>query len=273
MAAGLLFLKAVVAWFTGSVAVLGSALDSALDLLNAGIMVLAVRSAERPADADHPWGHGKAEGLAGLFQGAVIGASGLFLARESVSRLFSEGRELNHHATGMVTMVISIVVVAWLVRRLRVVAEQTGSLALKADSVHGITDILVNLGVIVGLGLSSLLGGAIWPDALVSLLISLAILNTARHVLTESAHNLMDRGLTSDEMGVLLRVVNEQERTVVGFHELRSRRSGPDLFLELHLDLDRKLPFVAAHDLAEQVGTAIEEALPRCRVTVHADPV
>jgi ferrous-iron efflux pump FieF len=127
--------------------------------------------------------------------------------------------------------------------------------------------------VVCGLALSWLLGGALWPDLLVGIGISLLILNTAREVFLGAISGLMDRGLRPREAAAILRTVAGFAPRVSGFHDLRSRRSGPDIFLELHLDLDRSMSFVEAHDLSEEVAEAIERALPNSTLTVHADPL
>ncbi len=273
VATGLLLLKAVTWLVTGSSGVLGSTLDSGLDLLASAIVLWAVLHAERPADADHPWGHGKAEGLAALFQSLFIFASGLGLATSVVRRWLDEEAAVENHWLGIAVMVISTVVTLWWVRRLKQAARDSGSPALEADSAHYASDVLLNLSVVAGLALSTLFDGEAWPDLVVGLGIALLILNTAREVFLSGVENLMDRGLEPSEQAAILGVVTEYAPRVMGFHELRTRRSGSETFLELHLDLDRDLSFVEAHDLSEEVGHAIEQAVPRSRATVHADPI
>ncbi|RMH05231.1 MAG: cation transporter [Planctomycetota bacterium] len=273
VATGLLLVKLVTWLATGSSGVLGSTLDSGLDLLASLIVLWAVLHAERPADADHPWGHGKAEGLAALFQSLLIFTSGAGLALQVVRRMLHGDAVVERHWAGMAVMLLSTAVTIWWVRRLRAAAREAGSPALEADSAHYATDVLLNLGVIAGLAASTLFGGEAWPDLVVGLGIAAVILNSAREVFLAGIENLMDRGLEPEQEAALLRVVAEYAPQVRGFHELRARRSGAETFLELHLDLDRDLSFIAAHDLSEEVGLAIEAALPRCRATVHADPL
>ena len=236
-------------------------------------MLWAVLAAERPADADHPWGHGKAEGLASLFQSLFILLSGLAFLVHTMDRFFHEEEPMAMQELGVATMLISMAATLWLVKRLRTVAAETGSPALAADSKHYTSDLLMNFTVILGLALSWMLEDVRWPDLAVGVGIALLILNTAREVFLSSIENLMDRGLKPREAASILHTVNGFTPRVAGFHDLRSRRSGADVFLELHLDLDRDLSFVDAHDLAEEVGEALERAIPNSRVTVHADPL
>lgn len=273
LAAGLLAIKLVTWLATGSSGVLGSAFDSGLDLLASVIVLWAILHAERPADADHPWGHGKAEGLAALLQSMFILASGLGLAIQVVRRILDPAAHVEAQGAGIAVMLVSTVATVWWVRKLRSAARISGSPALEADSAHYTSDVLINLGVVAALALSSLLDGAVWPDHAVGLGIALVILNAARLVFLRGVENLMDRGLDPAEEIAVLRVVSAYAPRVKGFHELRARRSGAETFLELHLDLDRDLSFVEAHDLSEQVGLALEGAVPRSRATVHADPI
>ena len=274
VALGLVLMKlAAWAWGGHSLGVLGSALDSLFDVVASLLVLWAVVAAERPADAEHPWGHGKAEGLASLFQSIFILASGLFFLIHTVNQFSAEEPELALQGWGIATMLISSAVTVWLVRRLRAAAAETGSPALSADSKHYAADVLMNIAVIFGLALSWLLDGTRWPDLAVGLGIALLILNTAREVFKSSLENLMDRGLKPTEASAIVHSVAVFAPRVAGFHDLRSRRSGADIFLELHLDLDRGLSFVEAHDLAEEVSASLESAIPNCQVTVHADPL
>ncbi len=275
VAGSLVLLKLATWWYTGSTGLLGSALDSSFDLLASLLILWAVRAAERPPDADHPWGHGKAEGLASLFQGVFVLFAGLAFAAHTLERFFRpETRsELTGEWAGIVVMVVASAATVWLIERQRRTVQATGSPAIRADRAHYASDLGMNAAVALGLGLSWLLGGNPWPDLVVGLGVALIILNTARNVLVEAFSILMDAGLSPCDSRAILTAVRGCSERVRGFHELRSRRSGTDVFLELHLDLDRDLSFVEAHDLAESVQAAIQEAVPRSRVTVHTDPL
>ncbi len=270
----LVVLKAATWIYTGSTGILGSGLDSVMDVLASLLVLWAVTAAERPADADHPWGHGKAEGLASLFQSVVVLISGLGFTTHTVNRfLHQDEARLHGEWIGVGVMAVSSAVTVWLVWNLRRNARATGSPALEADSHHYSSDLLLNGSVAFGLVSSWLLDGEVWPDLAVGLGIALLILNTARRIFLKSLETLMDRGLQPSDEAAVLRTVAGFAPSVAGFHDLRSRRSGSDLFLELHLDLDRSLSFVEAHDLGEQVRVGIERALKNSTVTVHADPV
>jgi len=257
---------------TGSSGILGSMLDSMLDTVASLLVLWAVITAAQPADADHPWGHGKAEALASLFQSILILISGLGLGAHAINRFISPDTKLEMEGFGIATMALSSIITLWLVKKIRTSARESGSPALEADSAHYASDLWANFGVISGLGISQL-QKATWPDIAVGLGIALIILNTAKKVFKESIGMLMDEGLKPGEEGKILAVVMNFSPQVLGFHNLRTRKSGSHTFLELHLDLDSKLSFTESHDLSEKVGKAIEETVPHCEVTVHADPL
>lgn len=270
-AAFLIALKTGTGWLTASISVWASLLDSVMDIFSSSLNYFAVRIAARPADEDHLYGHGKVESLAGLFQALVIGFSGSFLIWEAIRRLIRP-HPTSAEFIGIGSMVIAIVVSVALVMRLRRVAKQTDSPALKSDSLHYATDIYINLGVLGALAVT-VFTGWLWADPVVSIAIAIYILWSAAHVAYESINILMDRRLPDDvDKRVAFVVSQYQDQGVLGFHDLRTRRSGSHKFVDLHLEIQRHKTFEEAHDLTVKVLRAIEADLPRTRVQIHTDP-
>jgi cation diffusion facilitator family transporter len=243
-----------------------------MDIFASTINLLAVRAAARPADEDHAYGHGKAESLAGLFQSLVIAASGAFLIWEAIHRLFAP-RPTNSEWIGVITMLIAIAVSFALVLRLRRVARETESLALRSDAAHYTSDIFTNSGALVALLIIALTGWQM-ADPLISLMIAIYILWSAVSVGRESMDVLMDRRLPADIDERIAEIVQRyREQGVLGFHDLRTRRSGSEKFIDLHLEVARDQRLQEAHDVTVQVLRAIEAEIPRSRVHIHTDPV
>ncbi len=270
-AAFLIVLKTAAGLLTGSISVWASLLDSTMDVFASVINYVAVRAAARPADEDHAYGHGKAESLAGLFQTFVIAVSGLYLIWEAAARL------IRPHPTrsewiGIGTMLIAIGVSLALVARLRRVAHSTESLALRSDAVHYVTDVYTNGGALLALLIVALTGWTI-VDPLISILIALYILWSAGGVGRESFDVLMDRRLPIDIDEQVADIVNRfRDQGVLGFHDLRTRRSGSQKFIDLHLEVERDKRLQEAHDLSVRVLRTIEAEIPRSRVQIHTDP-
>jgi len=267
--AGILITGKLVAWLmTGSVSLLASLIDSMMDAAASLINLFAVRYALMPADREHRFGHGKAESLAGLAQTTFIAGSALFLMLQAFDRLLHP-RPLADVAVGVGIMVFAILATLALLLVQRHVVKVTGSTAIKADALHYTTDLLTNASIIAAL----LLTGYGWPgsDALFALGIALYILYSAWHIGNEAFQLLMDRELP-DEQRLRIRSAALAHARVRGVHDLRTRRSGHDIFIQLHLELDDDLSLFDAHEIADEVEANIRAMLPEADILIHKDP-
>jgi cation diffusion facilitator family transporter len=271
-AALLIVLKTGTGWLTGSISVWASLLDSTMDILASAINFFAIRTASRPPDEDHAYGHGKVESLAGLFQALVITVSGFYLIWEAIRRLI-EPRETRAEGVGIATMIVAVVISVGLVFRLKRVAGTTDSPALAADAAHYASDIYSNGAALAALVVSYLTGWLL-ADPLFSIAISAYILASAFSVARDSVDVLMDKRLPAEVDEMIDRIVGSyRSQGVVGVHDVRTRRSGSIKFIDLHLEVERGKSLEEAHDLTVQVIRAIQAELPRSRVQAHTDPV
>lgn len=254
---------------TGSVALLSSLVDSVLDSLASLINFFAVRHAVTPADKEHRFGHGKAEPLAGLGQAAFIAGSSLFLVFESINRLvYPVG--IRHGGIGIGVMVVSLLFTMLLVAYQRYVVRETGSLAIRADSLHYASDIVLNLSVIVAIVLSAHLGMTA-ADPLFALGIAAYIVYSAWQIAVQSMDQLMDRELPDGDRD-RIEAICRQHSKVRNVHDLRTRASGMDIFIQLHLELDAALPLMEAHRVSDEVEAELRKAFPNADVLIHQDP-
>jgi ferrous-iron efflux pump FieF len=268
--ATVLILAKVVAYLmTDSVSLLSTLLDSLLDVAASLLNLFAVRHALTPADREHRFGHGKAEPLAGLGQAAFITGSAIFLLFEASQRLITP-RPLHNTEVGIGVMLFSIVATLALVAFQRQVIRRTGSVAIKADSLHYLGDLLVNGSVIVALLLEAHLG---WPgiDALFGVGIALYIVFTAWQIARASLDMLMDRELPDEDRRRIREIALRQPR-VLALHDLRTRAAGPNVFIQLHLEMDGALSLLEAHAAADAVEVDLMEAFPGAEVMIHEDP-
>ncbi|MSR74453.1 MAG: cation transporter [Planctomycetes bacterium] len=259
------------AWFfTGSAAMLAAALDSLSDVLVSGLNALIIRAAGQPADEGHPFGHGKLEHLAGIFQALLIATSGGVAAWQGWLRVHDDA-PLQHSWLGVGVALFSIAAALGIAAYLRRAARALRSPALDTDAAHYASDWIVNAGVLAAFGAELLLDSP-WIDALVAGAVSLLILRTALTVFVDSAQSLMDRGLTKEELAEIHSTMKGFEGRIHGYHDLLTRRSGPDRFLQMHVEMDADVSLRQAHDLAEEIRAALEQALPGARVIIHLDP-
>lgn len=259
------------AWLrTDSLSLQASLIDSLLDMLASLINLAVVKQALKPADAEHRFGHGKAEALGGLGQSAFIAGSALWLIIDAFHR-FAHPHPLQESRTGSIVMVISIILTLGLVLYQRYVTRQTRSLAIAADSLHYLSDLYTNIGVLISLNVSALLG---WShlDSLVGAGIAGYILYTSWTIGRQSLDVLMDRELPSEARMQITKIALSHPH-VWGIHDLRTRSAGTQEFIQMHLDMDEKLSLLEAHHIADKVEHALQEAFPHAEIIIHQDPI
>lgn len=258
------------AWIvTGSVSMLSTLIDSLLDLAASLLNLIAIHQAAIPADSEHRFGHGKAEPLAGLGQAAFIGGSAVFLLFEAGKRLMTPV-PVENGQVGLIVMAFSIALTFGLVLYQKWVIRQTQSVAIGADSLHYTSDLLVNTGVIVAIVLSTQLG---WTraDPAIALAVAVFILISAWGVFHSSLNLLMDRELPEADRDRIKEIARSHPG-VRSMHDLRTRSSGTQTFIQLHLELDSDLSLADAHRISDEVMDEIEAAFPSAEVLIHEDP-
>lgn len=265
----LTLLKLVVGLFTGSVSVLSEAAHSATDLIASWVAFFAVRVADRPADEDHPYGHGKYENLSGMFEAALIFIAGAWVIYEAVTKLAL--REAPHRVDiGIAVMAASSIVNTFVARHIYQVARKSDSQALEADAEHLRTDVFTSAGVMVGLILVHFTR-LTWLDPAIAIAVALLILHASWRLTRGALRPLTDTTLPEEDL-VTIRKVLDDEPQVLGYHKLRTRKSGSARYVDAHVMLDDDLSLVAAHDLAEALEDRMRERLPHAEITLHMEP-
>ena len=259
------------AWsLTESVAILASLVDSLLDGFASVVTLIAVRQAASPATRQYRYGKGKAEPLAALAQAAFIAGSAVLLTLQAVERLVNP-EPVTATEIGIAVMIVSITVTLALVGFQTFVIRRSGSVAIEADSLHYKGDLLANIGVIAALILSGQFGWT-YADPVLALAIAAYILWNARSVAQDALYMLMDRELPASEREQIKQIVLSYP-DVSGLHDLRTRRAGPNRFIQMHMELNGQLSLNHAHAVAEAVELQIMETFPGSEVIVHQDPV
>jgi ferrous-iron efflux pump FieF len=254
---------------TDSVALLSSLADSALDLLASGLNLLAVRVALTPADDLHRFGHGKAEPLSGLGQAAFVAGSAVLIIVQAISR-FYEPAPVTEASFGIAVTVFSMAVTLGLVMFQRYVIARTASVAIGADALHYTGDLLLNAAVIAALVLSTRPGFG-WADPVFAIAISLFILVNAVRIAAASVNALMDRELPAEDRARILAVAQKHPK-VKRVHELRTRGSGLQKFIQMHIVMDPGLTLLDAHRISDDVEKAVEAEFPGADIIIHQDP-
>ncbi len=264
--------KLAVGVVSGSLGVLASAMDNVADIFMSGVNFLSIRKALDPADEGHPYGHGKVETLATLFQGSAIALTGAGVAFEAVRRL-REGLAPSGLGLdiGIFAMAFSVAA-SWLIaRRIRQAGETTGSTALVADALHFRTDVYSGGGILISLLLYRYTGWK-WLDPGIALAVGVYIAAAAVPLLTGAVQDLADRGLPPETVQSIARIIDEHRPMVLEWHNLRTRRSGSEVQVDFHVVVCREQSVEDAHRVADHLEHDIQKLLGNAHVVTHVDP-
>ena len=269
VAAVLICAKLAIWIVTGSVAILGSLVDSGLDAIASIVTFISVRQAAHPPDRAHRYGHGKAEAIGAFVQAGFVLGSAFFLANEAIRRLI-DPQAIEQSRLGIMVLLLAILLTAGLIGFQRFVIRRTGSIAIQADSLHYRSDLLMNLAVIAALLLIEATG---WPiiDPLCGLGVVLVLLYGAVGVARHALDMLMDRELPAESRTRIHKLALSHPRAR-DVHDLRTRRAGSDVFIELHLELEGDLNLEQAHEITHEVEGRIRAAFPDADILVHQEP-
>ena len=263
-------MKLVVGFITGSLAVISSAIDSLLDILMSGVNLMAIRQAEQPADERHPYGHGKFETLATIFQALAITLSGGWICVEAVRRL-QAGSVVEKPLGGIAVMVVSLAASWCVTRYLRRVAKATDSSALAADALHFAMDVYTNLALLLGLVILFWFDLP-WLDPLMSLLVAIYILKEAFQLLRHGLRDVLDEQLPATIRSEIEQLIATHKGELFDYHNLRTRRAGSQKLIDFHLTVCKHLSVDEAHRITDYLEGQIAERVAGSDVTIHIEP-
>ncbi len=256
-------------FLSNSVALLSDALESIVNIAASGLMLFAVHISERPADADHPYGHRKVEEISSMLEGLFILTAAVLIVYAAAGRLFDapELVELN------VAIAISIVATAlngglsWFLGQ---TAKTSGSAALEGDSKHLLSDVISSVGIWIGLFIAQLTG---WQalDAILAFIVAALITNMGGSLVFRSAQHLMDQACREEETRIR-NVFLQHKAHFIDFHDMKTRRNGNQIYSELHLSVDSALTVKDAHALTDHLEGDVRQEVPNATLTIHIEP-
>jgi cation diffusion facilitator family transporter len=268
-AAVLVTMKLAVWLASGSVALMASLADSGLDLVASLATFYAVRYAAAPPDAEHRYGHGKAEAFASLFQGGLVFASAALIGREAIADL-ANPHPLRAEGWAIGAMALSTLLTALLIAAQTRVLNRTGSVAVSGDRAHYASDLASNIIALLGIAASAWLGRNNL-DAVAALLVAGVLLWGAISVFREAASQLLDRELSPESRRRIIELIT-RDRRIGGVHQLRTRAAGPYVHVQMHIDLDPALTLAEAHTVLVDAEKRVLENFPSADIIIHADP-
>jgi cation diffusion facilitator family transporter len=273
----LVILKLIVGTMIGSVSVISEAIHSGVDLLAAIIALFAVKKSGKPADENHPFGHGKVENISGTVEALLIFLAAGWIIFEAIKKLRNP-EPLDDAWLGVAVMLISVMANFVVSNNLFKVGKETDSIALMADAWHLRTDVYTSLGVFAGLVV--IFAGRIilpgvdlrWVDPMAAIGVAFLIIRAAYHLTVESARDLVDVGLPPEEVEDVRRHISVFAPTIRGFHRLRTRKAGASRFVEFHIRVDPSMSVDESHRIADMITCSIKQHYPGTNVTIHIEP-
>lgn len=267
--------KLVIGLTSGSVSILSEGIHSGIDLIASSIAFFAVRQSGKPADSGHAYGHGKIENVSGTIEAALIFIAALmiiFEAIQKVLRIIGGGSEpVGGLGLGLVIMGISSLMNFWVSTRLMRVAKETDSIALEADALHLRTDIFTSAGVFIGLLLIRITGWSV-IDPIIAFGVALMIIKASFDLTKEAFSPLVDVSLPEDERQIIIQILQLHAEEFVEFHKLRTRKSGAERHVDLHLVVPKFTPIVDVHELCDTIEQEINQTFHRAFILIHAEP-
>lgn len=265
----LIGVKLVSFFYTNSLAILSSLMDSGLDLLASVVNLIAVQQSLIPADRNHRFGHGKAEALGGLTQGLIIGGSALFLLFETWGHI-QNPEPLQRLDFGLGVMIFSIAMTFILISFQRYVIQKTHSVSIHADSAHYTGDILMNVGVITAMIFSYTLG-LTWVDSVFAVGVAVYLLITAGGVILKASQILMDQELSKDERAQIKKLARSHAE-IMCIHDLRTRNAGLRKFIQFNAHMKEGLSLEETHAVCSLLEKEINQAIPNSETFIHQEP-
>lgn len=262
--------KLIIGLMIGSVSVISEAIHSANDLLASFIAVFAVKNSGKPPDKEHPYGHGKIENISGTIEALLIFVAAALIISEAIKKI-QDGGEMLEPGWGMAIMAISALLNFLVSSHLLKVGKKHHSVALEADGIHLRTDVYTSVGVFIGLLLIKITGYQVL-DPIIAILVALLIIKAAYDLTRKAFLPLLDIAADDDTLEQVTAVLDEFSDSFIEYHDLRSRRAGRDIHIDLHLVVNPEMNIQEAHDLCDLIENRIKQEIIYSTVLIHVEP-
>ena len=266
----LTLLKLVVGVFMGSISVISEAFHSGIDLVAAIIAYFSVVQSSKPADLEHPYGHGKYENVGSIIEAVLIIMTALAILIKAVPRFF-QPTEIHSLGIGSAVMAVSILLNVLVSRTLMKVAKETDSPALEGDALHLRADVYTSVGILLGL-LAIKVTGLMILDPIIATGVALFILKAGFDLVRKSFGVIVDERLSDEDIQLINEVLNQNSSTFLNYHELRTRKAGSQRFIDVHLVFPRDMPIKEIHDTCRELEVKIKAGLYRADVVLKVEP-
>jgi cation diffusion facilitator family transporter len=266
----LIIFKVVAGILSGSVSIVSEAIHSGMDLLASIVAFFSVRQSAKPADKEHPFGHGKIENISGTVEGLLIFIAAAMIINSAVRKIFEQA-EIEQAGVAIAVMIIAALVNFAVSGKLYKVAKEEDSMALEADALHLKTDVYTSVGVGIGILLIKLTGFVLL-DSIVAILVALLIIKEAWELSKNALGFLIDVKLTDEEEAEIEKVIKGHSREFIEYHKLKTRKSGNMKHIDFHIVVNPGLTVKEAHDIVGSLKKDLNDRFKNTRVSIHVDP-
>lgn len=263
--------KLAVSIATGSVGVLSEAIHSGLDMLSSLVTFFVVRASGRPADWDHPFGHGKIESISALFEAFLLLVAGGYILYEGISTWLDPQHSIEHMGWALIVIGISVLVNLFVYFQNRKVAHEEESIAIETNAFHFLTDVFSSLAVFISLAIVRITGNAS-IDAIVAVLIAVYICWVGVAQMKKCIAELSDTALPHDEVGVVKEVLLQHDQDYLNYHDLRTRRVGAARHVDFHLTVCSEQRVHEAHSVCDRIEENLNQKFKQIDVNIHVEP-
>lgn len=267
---GVMGLKLVAWWVTGSVALLSDGMESSVNVVAAIVAFAAITYAAKPADKTHPFGHHKAEYLSAVLEGVLIVVAALLIVKEAVPSILAPTPMEAPFVGLAINFLAGVINAAWAYTLIRA-GRRHRSPALSADGQHILSDVVTSVGVLVGLVLAIATGYAVL-DPLLAVLVALNILYQGWKVIAHSVDGLMDHAVDPGEAEGIQAAIAANGAGSLGVHDLKTRRAGSATFVDFHLVVPASMAVGEAHRICDRLEDAIRAVQPGAQIAIHVEP-
>lgn len=266
----LIIFKIIAGILSGSVSIISEAIHSGMDLVASFVAFFSVRHSGKPADRNHPYGHGKIENISGLVEGLLIFVAAGMIIIEAFKKIF-EPLAIEQATIAIVVMIVSALINFAVSTKLYKVSKEEDSMALEADALHLKTDVYTSLGVGIGILLIKLTGFIIL-DSIVAIIVALLIIKEAWNLCKNAFDYLVDARLSDEEESEIEKVIRKHSHEFIDYHKLKTRKSGNMKHIDFHITVDHQLTAKETHDIIGNLKKDMNKKFKNIRVNIHIDP-
>jgi len=263
-------LKIIVGLFTGSVAILSEAIHSFLDLLASLIAFFSVRISSKPADKEHPYGHGKIENISGTIETLLIFIAGFWIIYECIHKIITP-TPIKLPVLGILVMLFGALINFVVSRVVYRTAKNINSVAMKSNALHLLTDVYTSLGVALSLLIVHLTGWYIL-DPIIGIILACYIMIEAFKLMKEAFPPLLDARLSKEEEQQIIQIIESFRDEYIEYHEFRTRRSGAEEYIDFHLVVGSSKSIETVHDLCDRIEEKIKNIFHHANILIHIEP-